>query len=118
MKNQLTKIKSKHLDRFLIIRGITEEFKKTESAVCDKIYHILSAIMQGETDEHKLLSARCIGIRICGRLGRFNRGRIRPISVELIHKEDINFILDNRFDLERLNLGLVCVNPACVIKFI
>ena len=27
MKNQLTRIESKHLDQSLIIRGITEEFK-------------------------------------------------------------------------------------------
>ena len=101
MKNQLTKIESKHLDRSLIIRGITEKFKETESAVCDKIYHILSAIMQGETDEEKLLAARRIGIINCKRLGQFNSRRIQPISVELTHKEDIDFILDNRFDLEK-----------------
>ena len=57
--------------------------------------------MQGETEEEKLASAKQIVIKNCHRLGRFSRNRIRPLSVELQHKQDIEFILDNRFDLER-----------------
>ena len=40
-------------------------------------------------------------IRNCRRLGRFNRNRIRPLSLELVHKHDFEFILENRMDLER-----------------
>ena len=69
MKRQLTKIESKNLDRSLIIRGITEEFKETESAICDKIHHILANIMQGNTDQDKLLSACGIVIKTCKCLG-------------------------------------------------
>ena len=104
MKNQLTRIESKHLDRSLIIRGITEEFKETEVIICEKIHQILSNIMQGDTDEEKLVAARHIVIKNCKRLGRlgcFNSKQIKPISIELTHKEDIEFILENRFDLEK-----------------
>ena len=101
MKNQLTRIESKHLDQSLIIRGITEEFKETEAIICEKIYQILSNIMQGDIDEEKLVAARHIVIKNCKQLGCFNSKRIRPISVELTHKEDIEFILENRFDLEK-----------------
>ena len=101
MKKQLTKIETKSLDHSLIIRGIPEEFKETEQMICDKIHCILSMIMQGETEEEKLASAKQIVIKNCHRLGRFSRNRIHPLSVELQHKQDIEFILDNRFDLER-----------------
>ena len=101
MKNQLTRIESKHLDQSLIIRGITKEFKETEVIICEKIHQILSNIMQGDTDEEKLVATRYIVIKNCKRLGRFNSKGIRPISVELTHKEDIEFILENRFNLEK-----------------
>ena len=72
MKNQLTKIESKHLDQSLIIRGIMEEFKETEAIICEKIHQILSNIMQGDTGEEKVIAARRILIKNCKWLGCFN----------------------------------------------
>ena len=46
MKRQLTKIESENLDCSLIIKGITEEYKESESAIIDKIHHILVDIMK------------------------------------------------------------------------
>ena len=57
--------------------------------------------MQGDTDDEKLLASCCIVIKSCKRLEQYTRSRIRPVSVELLHKEDTNFILDNRFDLAK-----------------
>ena len=57
MKRQLTRIESKNLDHSLIIKGIAEEYKENESTIIDKIHHTLSAIMQGETLNEKLLAA-------------------------------------------------------------
>ena len=57
--------------------------------------------MQGYTDQDKLLSACSIVIKTCKRLGRFNKSRIRPVSVEFLHKEDTDFIQDNRLDLAK-----------------
>ena len=101
MKRQLTKIESKNLDRSLIIKGIAEEYKENESTIIDKIHHTLSDIMQGETPNEKLLAVQHIAIKDCRRLGRYTRFRTRPISVEFVHKEGTNFILDNRFDLAK-----------------
>ena len=101
MKRQLTKIESKNLDHSLIIKGITEEYKESESMIIDKIHHILADIMQGETAREKLLAAQCIAIKECKHLGRYTRSRTRPVSLELIHKEGTNFILDNRFDVAK-----------------
>ena len=101
IKRQLTKIESRKLDRSLIIKGIAEDYKESETAMTNKIYQTLANIMQGETFDEKLLAARHIAIKECRRLGRYFRSRTRPISLELVHKEDINFILDNRFDLAK-----------------
>ena len=57
--------------------------------------------MQGDTDELKLTNAQQIIIKSCRRLGRFSKHRTRPISVELHQKQDSEFILDNRFDLDQ-----------------
>ena len=65
----------------------------------DKLYNSLATIMQGETEEEKLDSAKQIVIKNCHRLGRFSRSRPRPVSVDILHKQDIEFILDNRFNL-------------------
>ena len=51
--------------------------------------------------EDKLESARQIGINSCRRLGRFNKHRTRAVSVEFKHKEDTDFIFENRFDLTK-----------------
>ena len=40
--------------------------------------------------------ARRLVIRCCKRLGRYNRDRHRPFSVEFVHHEDVSFIMENR----------------------
>ena len=101
MKRQLNKIENMALEHSIIIKGIQEELKETEQMICDKIHHALSKIMQGDTDETKLLNAQRITIKSCRRLGRFLKFRTQPISVELYHKQDIEFILENKFDLDQ-----------------
>ena len=101
MKKQLTKLENKNLDRSLIVRGIPEVFKETEQMIRDKIHALLSDIMHGDSEEVKLSNAKQIVLLSCRRLGRFARNRTRPISLELQHKQDVEFILENRFDLAK-----------------
>ena len=101
MKKQLTKIETKSLKHCLIIWGLPEELKETEQMMCDKLHNALATIMQGETEEEKLDNAKQIAIKSCHTLGRFSRNRSQPVSVELLHKQDVEFILDYRFDLPR-----------------
>ena len=100
MKQQLNKIENMTLGNSLIIRGLPEDIKETEQMIGDKIHSVLSKIMQGETEEIKLANAKQITIKSSRWLGRPNRQRIRPVSVELFHRQDVEFILKNRFDLE------------------
>ena len=101
IKRQLVRIENKNLDRSLIFWGVNEEYKETEQQICQKIHSLLSVLMQGETIDVKLEYAKKIVIRNCRLLGRFNRNRVRPLSVELVHKHDVEFILENRMDLEK-----------------
>ena len=101
MKQQLTKIENLSLENSLIIRGLTEDIKETEQLLVEKLHNVLSRIMQGDTDEIKLLNAKQITIKNIRRLGRPNRQRTRPVSAELYHKQDVDYILENRFDLEK-----------------
>ena len=101
MKQQLNKIENMALENSLIIRGLPEVFKETEPMIIDKLHRVLSKIMQGDTDELKLANAKQITIKNCHRLGRPIKQRIRPVSIELYHKQDVDFILENRFDLDR-----------------
>ena len=101
MKRQLNKIENMALEHSIIVKGIQEELKETEQMICDKIHRTLSKIMQGDTDETKLLNAQRVTIKSCRRLGRFSKFRTWPISMELYHKQDIEFILENKFDLDQ-----------------
>ena len=101
MKQQLNKIESMALENSLIIRGLLEVFKETEPMMIDQLHRILSKIMHGDTDELKLANAKQITIKSCRRLGRPSKQRICPVSIELYHKQDIEFTLENRFDLDQ-----------------
>ena len=99
MKRQITKIETRSLDQCLIIRGLPEELKETDQMILDKLHNTLSAIMYFETEVEKVNAAKQIVFQRCCRLGRYSTNRSRPVSVELTHKQDAEFILENRFDL-------------------
>ena len=101
MKRQITKMETKGLDQCLIIRGLPEEPKETDQWIFDKLHSVLSTIMQGETEEEKVNAAKNLTFQRGQRIGRYNKNRPRPISVELTIKQDAEFILENRFDLPR-----------------
>ena len=101
MKRQITKIETKGLDQCLIIRGLPEEPKETDKRIFNKLHSVLATIMQGETEEEKANAAKHLTFQRGRRLGRYSKNRPRPISVELTHRQDAEFILENRFDLPR-----------------
>ena len=101
MKRQITKIETKGLDQCLIIRGLPEEPKEIDKRIFDKLHNVLATIMQGETEEEKTNVAKNLTFQRERRLGRYSKNRPRPVSVELNHRQDAEFILENRFDLPR-----------------
>ena len=95
MKRQINKIETKCLDNCLIIRGLPEEPKETEHMIIDKLRNAISAIMQGDNEDERRNMAKQIAFLKCRRIGRYSRNRPRPVSTKLVHKQDIEFILDN-----------------------
>ena len=60
MKRQLNKIETKCLDNCLIIRRLPEEPKETEQMIIDKLHNTISVIMQGDSEEERLNTAKQI----------------------------------------------------------
>ena len=96
LKAQLDKIEKKSLDHSIIIRGIQEQYKETDSMLRESIFTELSGTVTGESYEARLETSKKMAIRTCKRIGRFNRNRARPISVEFVHQEDVEYIVENR----------------------
>ena len=96
LKTQLTKLETRNLENMLIIRGIKEEPKENEDVCCEKIYRELANTISGSDPEERFTTAKTLTIRKCRRLGKFKRDRIRPISVEFVHKEDRTYVLEDR----------------------
>ena len=96
LKAQLVKMEKKNLDHSIIIRGIPEQYKETDSMLRERIFAELSGTVTGETYEERIETSRKMLIRSCKRLGRFNRTRARPICVEFVHQEDVEYVVENR----------------------
>ena len=96
LENRMERIENHHLENCVIIRGLKEEYKETDEAGRTKIYSELSNLFTEESDEERYNMARRLVIRRCKRLGRYNRDRSRPLSVEFVHHEDVSFIMENR----------------------
>ena len=54
---------------------MAEDIKETEQLLVEKLHGVLSGIMQGDTDETKLMNAKQITIKSIRCLGRPNRQR-------------------------------------------
>ena len=70
--------------------------KKQKINCCDKIYRELANTIAGSDQEERYTTAKTLTIRKCRRLGKFKRDRIRPVSIEFVHKENRTYVLENR----------------------
>ena len=70
-----------------------------------KVYQELSAAVDVKDSENRLEVAQRIGIRKCKRMGRLTEdtSRPRPISIELVHRQDALNLIDNK---RKLNKGV------------
>ena len=96
LKVQMTQLETRNLECTLILRGIREEPKETEDICRDKIHRELANTIAGSDPEERYKTAKTLTIRKCRRLGKFKRNRIRPVSIEFVHKEDRTYVLENR----------------------
>ena len=101
LKKRLETIESRALENNLIIRGVEEDEWEKESTTRSKIYSELIPLITCESKNPKkqLLEAKKLEIRNCKRLGRYTKDRARPISAEFVRKEDVEYILSNKTNL-------------------
>ena len=96
LESRMERIENRNLENCVIFRGIKDDFKETDEAGREKIYQELSNLLTEEDPEKRYEMARRLVIRRCKRLGRYNRDRPRPFSIEFVHHEDVSFIMENR----------------------
>ena len=96
LKRRINIIEQKGLDHTLIIRGIMEAQDETETSIKDSVFAELAETVVGETQYEKVQIARRMEIKRCRRIGRYNRQRARPLSVEFKYKEDTKYIMENK----------------------
>ena len=99
VKSKVMFLEKKSLESNLVIRGISEEKFEKESVTLEKIYLVLVQTIAADNDIERNLAVRRIGIKRCRRIGRFNKERSRPISIEFLLKSDADYILENRNSL-------------------
>ena len=99
MDKKISEMERKSLQNNLIFKGIPETEWEKENVHRQKVFRELTKISTGDTDQAKLKAAKKMNIRACKRLGRYNKDRPRPLSVEFVSKEDVEFILANKSNL-------------------
>ena len=103
MKRRLVNMETRALANNLIIRGIPEDERERESTTRNKIYTELIPLITCEDNDLQLQlqEAKKLEIRSCKRLGRYVKDRARPISAEFVRKEDLEYILSNKTNLNK-----------------
>ena len=96
LETRMERIENRNLENCMIFRGLREDYKETDEAGRDKIYRELSNLMSDDDPEERYKMARRLVIRRCKHLGKYNKDRPRPFSIEFVHHEDVAFIIENR----------------------
>ena len=99
MDKKITEMERKALQNNLIFKGIPETEWEKEAQSKKKVYDELAMLADGNTDQTKLKSAKKIGIRVCKRIGRYNKDKSHPLSVKFLCKEDVDYILNKKTNL-------------------
>ena len=103
LKRRINDLEQRVLENNLILKGVKEEKWEEERDTLNKVYQELSLLMEIKEGENRLEVAQEIGIRRCRRMGRYQAERNRPISLELVHRQDVLYLLDNK---RKLNKGI------------
>ena len=111
IKSTLNQMENKSLECNLIFRGVDESHNETEEVIKDKIHRIISETFNYHDEQSRLSAARSCVIRRCKRLGRLNPHRMRPISVEVESRNDVDAILEYKYYLTK---GVFVDREYCV----
>ena len=94
-------LEDKTLEKNVIIHGITESNWKTEDQCKQKLFGVLANLINRNTWQEKIDSARQIPIATVRRIGQYKSLRCHPIAVTFENKLDVEYLLENKKKLGR-----------------
>ena len=99
LTSKITAIENKSLENNLIIKGITDEKWEKEASAVSKVYQEISATIEAENEEERMTAIKQMGLRRCRRIGKYEDGKCRPLSVEFALKQDTEYVFENKSNL-------------------
>ena len=96
LQQKIIIMEQRSLENAVVFRGIPEDMNETDYSMREKIYQELSFTLEGESSFVKIAMAKNMVIKRCKRVGRFSRTRARPITVEFLQCQDVEYILENK----------------------
>ena len=99
LTSKITAIENRSLENNLIIKGIADEKWEKEGTSVAKVYREISATIEADDQEKRMTAIKTMGIRRCRRLGKYEDGKCRPLSVEFSLKQDTEYVFENKNSL-------------------
>ena len=96
LTNRFNAFENQSLENNMIIKGVYDEKWEKESVLVNKIYSEIASTIEADSNEERMSSTRKIGIRRCKRLGKFEEGKCRPLSIEFCLKQDVEYLFENK----------------------
>ena len=96
LSKRVCALEDRLLQNNIIIHGIREGPWETEEIRQEKLYHAFSETVMGKSIEDRMDTARTMYITSSRRIGKFHQMSSRPISVEMLYKNDVEYLLRNR----------------------
>ena len=105
VQQRIHKLENKSLDHNLIIHGIEEETGDSREDLLNKFYVAISPTINRDTPAECFQVASEVEVIKIRRLGKKDEKCIRPVSIELANKYDVEQIYENRFNLEGIYIN-------------
>ena len=94
-------MEQRSLENAVVFRGKPEDMNEMDYSMREKIYQEISFTLEGESPIAKMAMAKNMVIKGCKRVGRFSRTHARPITVEFLQCQDVEYIIENKNFLQR-----------------
>ena len=101
LQQKIANMEQRSLENAVVFRGIPEDMNETDYSMREKVFHEISFTLEGKNPIIKLAMAKNMVIKKCKRVGRFSRTRARPVKVEFLQSQDVEYIIENKNFLQR-----------------
>ena len=99
LKARLKQIELTQLGNNIITSGMQEQSWETYDTTKERVIDTIVTVMGGEDKDAARREARKIYITCCNRIGQYQLGRPRPISVTFQHQEDKDVLMSGKSNL-------------------